>query len=612
MILKLAIQSMKGKMIDYLVLFTGLAVSVSVFYMFLTLSVNKDFITSNSIINSIQFVFVVGTFLLAFVTFFYVLFASSFLLSLRKKEFGTYMLLGVKKRQIKRMALIENLAVGAISIVIGSLVGIALSKVTSILLTKQLDISLDGYHSLYPPSLGLTVLFFLILFFITSVWNNRKISKSTVLELLNEDKESDTIPTKPKWGTSKLILGFILLAMGYASLVFMEQLENTGLMMATAGTTLGTYLLFSTLLPLIVKNMKSSKRNHLTLLNTFTFSQLSFRVNELKIVLATISMLIALSAGAIAGGFAFMNNVGAVVNKIMLYDTTLFNVESEDQKILDTLPFIEKGEYRFKIGKDHIYFIKEELMANPPLIEDWITYEIRRANPTELETEFEINEYGQLLMTDDWHTAFRTISPDLQQTNRIITLSEYNTLDEEEASVFIGKTENFLDHMDEWTLLFERQLTQFEKMDPQFDRNDYYIYNKYTSYLEQYSMSSGILFMSFFLGIAFMAMMASTLMFKVLSGATKDIVRYEMLRKMGVRHSLLSKSISKELFLIFLFPGLVGIMHVLIGMNMFSFIILNPYYRIWVSLLFFVVIYALYYGITVYMYKKIVLPNIHN
>ncbi|MBK5514820.1 hypothetical protein JFT70_07070 [Bacillus sp. TH11] len=48
------------------------------------------------------------------------------------------------------------------------------------------------------------------------------------------------------------------------------------------------------------------------------------------------------------------------------------------------------------------------------------------------------------------------------------------------------------------------------------------------------------IFMGFFLGIAFLAMMASCLMFKILSGASKDIMRYQMLRKIGVRQELLT------------------------------------------------------------------------
>ena len=40
---------------------------------------------------------------------------------------------------------------------------------------------------------------------------------------------------------------------------------------------------------------------------------------------------------------------------------------------------------------------------------------------------------------------------------------------------------------------------------------------------------AGTVFMGFFSGIAFLAMMASCLMFKILSGSSKHITRYQML-----------------------------------------------------------------------------------
>ncbi|KXY58079.1 hypothetical protein AT278_01755 [Bacillus cereus] len=93
--------------------------------------------------------------------------------------------------------------------------------------------------------------------------------------------------------------------------------------------------------------------------------------------------------------------------------------------------------------------------------------------------------------------------------------------------------------------------------------------------------------MGFFVGVAFLATMASCLMFKVLSGASKDVARYQTFRKIVVRRELLTKSIYKELYFIFLFPVIVGITHILFGMNMFSPILLNLYSRIWFTTCYF-------------------------
>lgn len=93
------------------------------------------------------------------------------------------------------------------------------------------------------------------------------------------------------------------------------------------------------------------------------------------------------------------------------------------------------------------------------------------------------------------------------------------------------------------------------------------------------------------------------------ANAYTAIRRYESLRKLGVRKQVLEASISKELFIVFLFPAVLGLLHVLVGMRMLTFVMNDPYYRLWVSLLIFLVIYGSYYFFTVHLYRKLVLPK---
>ncbi|WP_347344010.1 FtsX-like permease family protein, partial [Bacillus cereus group sp. BfR-BA-01354] len=172
-----------------------------------------------------------------------------------------------------------------------------------------------------------------------------------------------------------------------------------------------------------------------------------------------------------------------------------------------------------------------------------------------------------------------------------------------ESTVFIGKTDDFGSYIKEWKKLDELQIAKYKNVKAEE------LDSKYQKYIMSHDFSSGLMFMGFFVGVAFLAMMASCLMFKILSGASKDSTRYQMLRKIGVRRKLLIQSIYKELFFVFLVPAIVGIVHILVGMNMFSALLVDPYFRIWLPLVIFVVIYLIYYFITVQLYKKIVLPK---
>lgn len=160
MLLKLSLSGIKSKLKDYIVLLVGLVMSSSIFYMFQTLSMNKDFLKNNSMLSAIAFVFLAGSVLLGIITIVYILYANSFLLSLRQKEYGMYMMLGAKKKKIGKMMFIETLIVGIVSLVIGIIVGIGLSQVVGHLLMQQLEFSSPDYTPFYIPAMNVTAIFF--------------------------------------------------------------------------------------------------------------------------------------------------------------------------------------------------------------------------------------------------------------------------------------------------------------------------------------------------------------------------------------------------------------------------------------------------------------------
>lgn len=609
MIWKLALNGLKKKPKDYLILFAGSILAIAVFYMFLTLALNKEFILQNSMINNIQLVFIVGTVLLATITFFYLSYTNSFLLSLRKKEFGLYGLIGVKKQQLKRIFLIESIAITAFSLIIGTGLGVVLSGLVAVLLMNQLNTEFAAFEPFYVPAVLWTAAFFLGTAFFTATFHNVRLSKTSIIELLRADVQNDVLPPKRKSGAIQILLGLMFLAAGYIALIFMEFLRFIGLFAAPILTTLGTYLLFRSLLPLIIRQWKNNKRSNLKGINGFTLSQLSFRVNELKWVLPTIAMLIALSAGAISAGFAFKNDAILSTDQERLYDATLYNPGSAEERILQALPLAERLSYRFKTDGQSNYYIREELEAAPPLIVDWITYETKRAGA--LPETMEADESGYPLLPDDWVTAFEAIDPAFGSSGmaKIVSSTEYAEAPGEEITIVLARSTAFPQFLAEWQELDELQLKTFEGLPISFDPEYDSLPSKYAQFQSRYAFAGGTFFMGFFLGLAFLMMLASILMFKILSGSSSDIRRYENLRKIGVRKELLMKSISKEILIIFLFPAVIGLLHVAVGMRMFTFIIDQPYYRLWVSVLIFLAIYGAYYFFTVRLYRKLVLPE---
>ncbi|SFQ22374.1 ABC transporter permease [Salibacterium halotolerans] len=606
MLVKLAWNGMKSKRKSYIILLTGLVMSIAIFYMFQTLALNNEFTSDNAMISSMQLVFHVGSFLLAVITFFYLLYTNTFLLSLRQREYGMFLLLGAKKSHLKRLMFLENLLIGAMALVIGIAAGTVLSWITARMVMGQLDAGLEGYHSFYLPSLVVTLLFFLVLFIVTAVWNHIKLSRVQVLDLVHADTTSDRMPARPKVNIVMMAAGIVSLTGGWLSLIFMEQLRETGIFSAAILTTLGTYLLFSSLLPVLLKAVKEKGTWKEKGVRAFTLSQLTFRVQNLKKFLATAAMLIALGAGAISGGMAFKNNAPVFAEQAGFYDAVVHNAGPEAEEILDDITFTGIWQYRYKQNEDYTFYLKEDLEGQPP--------KMRTSSGGVKTLENELPEDRESLADvkaardpgSEW-TRFlqRELSRDYSKAPLIVSRALYENIDAEEETVFAGKSDDFMSYLDPLAALEKIKEQKMEEA----GKENYYSRSKYATFDNYQTLATGTVFMGFFLGTAFLAMMASCLMFKVLSGAAGDIPRYRMLQNIGVSRRLLKRSVAGELFVIFLIPAVLGLAHVLIGMNMFSFILLEPYYRIWVSLLVFILLYFLYYGLTVKMYQGMVLPQ---
>lgn len=622
MLFKLSRHSMKKMLKDYMVLLIGLVISISIFYMFQTMAMNSEFTKDNSLISSIRLVFWVGAILLSFITVFYIIYANSFLLTLRRKELGMYMMLGAKKKKVAQLLFIETFGMGIVSIIIGILVGIILASVAGNLLMNGMEISAKGnYASVYTPAILVTSIFFLILFFITGVMNSFRLLRKTELELIREDETQDEVKKSKTRTVIMTVLGVLLVSTGYYFMVNIKMFAELGFIIATIVTTLGTYFIFSSLLPLFVMKIKGNKKRNETGLNSFTYAQLRFRVTSLSRVLGTVAMLIALGAGAMTAGMAFQKNVGIMTDFSRVYDVVIHDPNEQDKAALKEMEIVEESKYKYKVDGEAVYYLRNDLTEKPPLISDHFDTKTlkeparkRVAEPltepvySALEAPEVVNKLPR--MPKDWEDAVvREIQITHNQFNgkpvRIADEEYYKGIQGTEHTVTLAKVDDMKKYKPLLIEIDKRQEEVIEKT----TGTKVDLYTKMTIYQFMNSFMSGTMFMGFFLGIAFLAMMASSLMFKILTGASRDVRRYEMLRKIGVRRSMLTKSIYKEISYLFIFPAIIGISHVLVGLNLFSFILVDPFVKVWMPIGIFIVIYFIYYWITVQLYKGMVMPK---
>ncbi len=620
MLWKLSLTGIKSRFKDYLVLFSGLTFASAIFYMFMTLATNPAFLKGSlSIAFKItQIVFSFGIALLSIITFVYIVYANSFLLSMRQKDYGMYMMLGARTSKIGRLIFAETLVVGLLATLLGTVLGVGLTQGVSSVLISQLGLQIHKFVGFYLPALLWTIAFFAILFFLAAFWNRHKLVKSNVINLLHEDQKPVKLHRNKLWKFIEAILGIALLAIGYWAMMHAAKLGTKTIPIAFFTIVFGSYFTFDSFFTAIIDLLRKNLAYKYKKLHSFTLGQLKFRLSDYTRILSTVSLLFALALGAITVGLNF-NNMTEQSMQSTYYDVVLYghNKKIDNQlkkvSVKSTTPFDYKMVVEGKgKEKNRVLYISENQLENNKIMYQRYSrkngmnhYDTRRITVNDLKNK-------KSSPVNDAEYQLMSLTPYAGAQVKVVSQNQYNQVNAKENKIELLRVNNFRSNFNNVEKLQNLSATQMMSS-PKVDKDAINV-NLSNSKSAQYrlvsSMTSGFEFMGFFLGLAFLAMLASTLMFKVLSGANSDKPRYQMLWKVGTRKSLLKASIAKEIGILFALPAALGVVDVLFGLQLFKSILgMNTYDKLWIPFTIFGVLYVLYYLLTVVLYQHIVLQK---
>ncbi len=599
MLNKLAFAGIKSRLKDYIVLFFGLIMSSAIFYMFESLATNKAFIKANAQqITGANFIFLFGAILLTIITLVYVFYANSFLMSMRRHDYGLFMMLGAKQSKIGQLILLETMTIGTIASVIGALVGWGLTaSVGPFLMSRMIGTKLQHFSAFYLPAVVTTIVLYLALFLIAGVINRFALTKTAVLQLLKGDSQPNRPVLKPVSQFLQVVVGAVLLLVGYYAMSHIEKFALSTIPIGLVTVVLGTYFLFNAIFVWLILLFKRSDWANRGLRN-FTLSQLSFRIHNYTKILSVVSILIALSLGAITVGIGMQRQVTALSTASSAYTMAIKNPSRQTNQLINKLTLDTKVTYQQKEANKVIYYRADQLKKSPLQFTGFKSplnakQKNRLASPTYRSlTSAQLKGHPEQLME---------LQPNAPQKSiRLVSAASFNKLPVRTQQLTLFRVKNL--QADKAGL--KRIVASMGN--PSVET----IPGAYSTFVLSTALFGGLEFMGFFLGIAFLAMLASCLMFKILSGAATDKKRYEMLNKIGARPSQLRGSIAREILVLFVLPAIVGVVHVMFGLQMFRVLMLNPYYQIWLPFTIFFVLYMIYYIITVQLYEHIVLPKL--
>lgn len=192
---KLSLRNAKRQARDYLVYFVTVVMAAALIYAFNGLVFSDELRQLSTMMDSLPLVVVLASIVVVCIIGWLVSYTTNFMLKRRSRELGTYILIGLENRQVARLFFLENLAVGAIALALGTLLG-------NLIFQALRAITLALFHAPYTFSFAfsakavlLTLAYFALIYLLALLKSRRSIQKMKIYDLLYFDRQNEGKPS---------------------------------------------------------------------------------------------------------------------------------------------------------------------------------------------------------------------------------------------------------------------------------------------------------------------------------------------------------------------------------------------------------------------------------
>ncbi|REK52786.1 MAG: cell division protein FtsX [Thermobacillus sp.] len=286
---KLAVTNIRKNSKTYLPYMLASSATVMMFYNLLYLLLSKD-VNSMHDSSTLTAVLGLGSIVTGIFAFILLLYINSFLIKRRKKEFGLFNILGMEKKHIARIMLLETVMIGLLCIGLGLIAGVLFSKLALLLLLKILAMNASFGFEVPLRAVSITVILFGAIFLINLVYNVFQVHVSKPIELLKGGNVGEKEP-QTKWLIA--LTGAAALGGGYfIALTVKSPLAALNLFfVAVILVIIGTYCLFTAGSIAVLKALRRNKRFYYRTNPFIAVSGMIYRMKQNAAGLASICIL---------------------------------------------------------------------------------------------------------------------------------------------------------------------------------------------------------------------------------------------------------------------------------------------------------------------------------
>lgn len=332
MLAKLALRNVRRSVRDYAVYFVTLVFGVAAFYAFNSIK-SQQVLFDLEQSGSAEIFEMTGEFMLLFSVAvaltlgFLIVYANRFLIRRRKREFGTYLLLGMRPGQVSAIVLMETAVVGAVSLVVGLLLGVGASQGMAFFTARLFGVPVSRYEFVFSSdAFLLTLACFAAIYAIVALFNTLQVRRSKLADLLAARSRSERLVVRnPLVSFVAFLTSLLVLALAY------RTLREDGLVMmgsdmfwqATALMVVGTLLFFWSLAGFVVAVVQRMPSLHLRGVRMFTLRQFAAKVNTAFASLSVVCVLLFLSLTTFSVGMGLVDMFFGNLDEGTVFDATV-------------------------------------------------------------------------------------------------------------------------------------------------------------------------------------------------------------------------------------------------------------------------------------------------
>ena len=388
--------------------------TIASFYILTSLSLGKNLDKLPQGISATKQVLGFGVIVIAIFSAIFLFYTYSFLIKRRVREFGLYSVLGMTKKQIARILILETIFIAVLTLVFGLAFGLLFDKLMLLVLLKLFTAGVSFGFVITPIAVFLTILLFGGIFFLLLIYTVVKISRLKIVALLKEENNGER---EPKARFILAILGLGLTGYGY---YLAQTIQNpikaiTMFFIAVLAVIFGTYLIFMAVSITVLKLMKNNKTFYYKPKNFISVSGLLYRMKRNAVGLANICILSTMVLVTMGTTSALYAGSEEAYNTRFPRDIIVNGYRSTEGKLTE----IEKN-------------VKKATQDAGVEAKDLVSYNM-------------LNVVGRLNGTEINYVSEFTGSFDKIKSIVVLELKDYNKVSKEQKTLNTGETLLFID-----------------------------------------------------------------------------------------------------------------------------------------------------------------------